>query len=70
MQNAFEWNEGDLAVASASVHWRRTGGGPAILLQAGFPLSGEAWDGVVTKLRSHFTCWTLDLIGLGKSDST
>jgi pimeloyl-ACP methyl ester carboxylesterase len=35
----------------------------------GFPLSGETWDGVIARLRDRFTCYTLDLIGLGRSHS-
>jgi len=59
--------EGDARVGGASIHWRRTGTGPAIVLLHGFPLSGRTWDGVVARLRHRFTCWTLDLVGLGRS---
>ena len=61
--------EGDAAVGEASVHWRRDGSGPAIVFLHGFPLSGETWDAVIAGLRDRFTCWTLDLIGLGRSRS-
>ena len=62
--------EGTIAVGAASVRWRRDGAGPALVFLHGFPLSGETWDGVVAYLRDRFTCWTLDLIGLGGSSST
>src|ERR1051325_8574135 len=62
--------EGNAAVGEASVHWRRGGGAPAIVFLHGLPLAGETWDGVVAGLRDRFTCWTLDLIGLGGSSST
>ena len=61
--------EGTAGVGAASVHWRRDGAGPALVLLHGFPLSGRTWDGVVARLRDRFTCYTLDLIGLGGSRS-
>jgi pimeloyl-ACP methyl ester carboxylesterase len=62
--------EGTTPVGAATIRWRRDGTGPAIVFLHGFPLSGETWDGVVAGLRDRFTCWTLDLIGLGGSSST
>jgi pimeloyl-ACP methyl ester carboxylesterase len=62
-------NDGQVAVGDASVHWRRDGAGPAIVFLHGFPLSGRTWDRVVSHLRERFTCYTLDLIGLGESRS-
>lgn len=61
--------EGLAQVGEASVHWRREGSGPALVLLHGFPLSGRTWDGVVSQLRSRFTCHAPDLIGLGRSQS-
>jgi pimeloyl-ACP methyl ester carboxylesterase len=62
--------EGATRVGEASVHWRRDGSGPAVVLLHGFPLSGRTWDKVVSHLRDRFTCYTPDLIGLGRSHST
>jgi len=62
--------EGDTRIGDATVHWRRDGDGPAIVLLHGFPLSGATWDGVVGRLRDRYTCWAPDLIGLGASRST
>jgi pimeloyl-ACP methyl ester carboxylesterase len=62
--------EGTATVGAASVHWRRDGQGPAVVFLHGFPLSGRTWDGVVARLRDRFTCWALDLVGLGQSHST
>jgi pimeloyl-ACP methyl ester carboxylesterase len=62
--------EGTAVVGAASVHWRRDGRGPAVVFLHGFPLSGRTWDAVVAHLRDHFTCYALDLIGLGQSRST
>lgn len=58
------------SVGEASVHCRRDGNGPAVVLLHGFPLSGRTWDKVVSQLRDRFTCYTPDLIGLGRSHST
>lgn len=60
---------GSTRIGAASVHWRREGSGPALVFLHGFPLSGETWDGVILHLRERFTCYTLDLIGLGRSQS-
>lgn len=70
MQEDRDPSEGTATVGAASVHWRRDGGGPAVVFLHGFPLSGRTWDGVVAQLRGRFTCWTLDLVGLGQSSST
>jgi pimeloyl-ACP methyl ester carboxylesterase len=61
--------EGTIRTGAAAVRWRRDGSGPAVVFLHGFPLSGETWDGVVARLRDRFTCWTLDVIGLGGSES-
>jgi pimeloyl-ACP methyl ester carboxylesterase len=62
--------EGVTRAASASVHWRREGSGPPVVFLHGFPLSGQTWDLIVRRLRDRFTCYALDLIGLGESQST
>jgi pimeloyl-ACP methyl ester carboxylesterase len=62
--------DGNFSTGHATIHWRRTGTGPAVVFLHGFPLSGETWDAVVAHLASRFTCWTLDLVGLGESSST
>jgi len=62
--------EGDLRVGDASVHWQGEGSGPPLVFLHGFPLSGHTWDKVVLQLRSRFTCYTPDLIGLGQSHSS
>jgi haloalkane dehalogenase len=62
-------DEGDASVGTASVHWRRNGRGPAVVFLHGFPLSGRTWDAVIERLRDRFTCYALDLIGLGESHS-
>jgi haloalkane dehalogenase len=61
--------EGTTRVGEASVHCRRDGSGPAVVFLHGFPLSGQTWDKVVSQLRDRFTCYTPDLIGLGRSHS-
>jgi haloalkane dehalogenase len=61
--------DGITRVGEASVHCRQDGSGPAIVFVHGFPLSGHTWDNVVSQLRDRFTCYTPDLIGLGRSHS-
>jgi pimeloyl-ACP methyl ester carboxylesterase len=63
-------DEGTVTVGAAAIHWRREGSGPAVVFLHGFPLSGRTWDAVVAQLRDRFTCWALDLVGLGRSRST
>ena len=63
-------NEGTTTAGTASIRWRREGSGPAVVFLHGFPLSGRTWDAVVARLRNRFTCWALDLVGLGQSTST
>ena len=70
MDDARSAMEGDTRVGAASVHWRKQGSGPSIVFLHGFPLSGRTWDKVALRLRDRFTCYALDLIGLGQSLST
>src|SRR4030095_6465168 len=63
-------SEGTAIGGSASIRWRRDGSAPAVVFLHGFPLSGRTWDAVVARLRSRFTCYALDLLGLGGSKST
>ena len=53
----------------ARVCYRKTGAGPALVLLHGFPLSGLTWRKIVAELSRRFTCYALDLIGLGDSTS-
>ncbi len=63
-------SEDTTRIGAAAVHWWKEGSGPAIVFLHGFPLAGATWDGVVQRLRDRFTCWALDLLGLGQSTST
>jgi len=53
----------------ARVCYRKAGQGPALVLLHGFPLSGLTWRKLVPTLSPRFTCYALDLIGLGNSTS-
>jgi len=53
----------------ARVCYRRAGQGPALVLLHGFPLSGLTWRKIVPLLAQHFSCYALDLVGLGDSTS-
>jgi pimeloyl-ACP methyl ester carboxylesterase len=54
----------------ARVCYRKTGQGPALVLLHGFPLSGLTWRRIVPALASRFTCYALDLVGLGDTTSS
>ncbi len=56
-------------VGEAQVCYRTAGNGPALVLLHGFPLSGLTWRKMVPALGQLFTCYALDLIGLGDSTS-
>lgn len=56
-------------VGNARVCYSKAGDGPALVLLHGFPLSGLTWRKVVPALAQRFTCYALDLIGLGGSTS-
>ncbi len=49
----------------ARVGYHKAGSGPALVLLHGFPLSGLTWRKVVPTLAQCFTCYALDLVGLG-----
>ncbi|HUI26551.1 MAG TPA: alpha/beta hydrolase [Candidatus Kryptonia bacterium] len=56
-------------VGHARVCYRKAGDGPALVFLHGFPLSGLTWRKVVPELAPRFTCYALDLMGLGDSTS-
>lgn len=56
-------------VGRARVCYRKVGQGPALVLLHGFPVSGLTWRHVVPRLAPRFTCYALDLMGLGDSIS-
>ena len=62
-------NEHFVDVGHARVCYRKAGEGPALVLLHGFPLSGLTWRKVVPELSKRFTCYALDLMGLGGSTS-
>jgi len=53
---------GDAALAV-----RRFGSGPAVVFIHGFPTHGYTWRFVLPELAQRFTCYTIDLAGLGDS---
>jgi pimeloyl-ACP methyl ester carboxylesterase len=53
----------------ARVCYRKAGQGPALVLLHGFPLSGLTWRKIVPALAERFTCYALDLVGLGDTTS-
>ena len=57
-------------VGKARVCYRKAGAGPVIVFLHGFPLSGLTWRNVAAGLADRFTCYALDLVGLGESTSS
>lgn len=51
------------------MHLIRRGSGPAILFIHGMPTSNELWSGVIERLCGKFTCFAVDLPGLGSTPS-
>lgn len=58
-----------LETGRATVCYRKEGDGPAVVFLHGFPLSGLTWRKVVVTLSGRFTCYALDLVGLGGTTS-
>ena len=56
-------------VGRARVCYRTSGQGPALVMLHGFPLSGLTWRKMIPRLAPRFTCYALDLMGLGDSTS-
>ncbi|MFN2428082.1 MAG: alpha/beta fold hydrolase [Candidatus Binatia bacterium] len=54
-------------VDDATLAVRRFGSGPAVVLIHGFPTHGYTWRFLLPQLAEHFTCYTVDLAGLGDS---
>lgn len=54
-------------VDDATLAVRRFGSGPAVVLIHGFPTHGYTWRFLLPRLAEHFTCYTIDLAGLGDS---
>jgi len=59
-----------IEAGQARVCYRKAGQGPALVLLHGFPLSGLTWRKLVPVLAQRFTCYALDLVGLGDTTST
>lgn len=49
------------------MHFEHCGAGDAILFIHGMPTSGRLWRGITDRLQARYTCFTIDLPGLGKS---
>ncbi len=57
-------------VGKARICYRKAGSGTALVMTHGFPLSGLTWRRLIPALSARFTCYALDLVGLGGSTST
>ena len=65
MFDGFE--EFDIATAGTTIHGRRGGDGPPILLLHGIPETHLMWHRVAPRLAEHFTVVVTDLRGFGDS---
>lgn len=54
----------------ASIAVRVYGSGPDLFLVHGFPVHGYTWRKMLPKLSTQFTCYVVDLPGLGDSEWT
>ncbi|MEL6862979.1 MAG: alpha/beta hydrolase [Bacteroidota bacterium] len=55
-------------IKDASLAIRVYGSGPALILIHGFPTHGYTWRKLLPTLSKYFTCYVLDLPGMGESD--
>ncbi|WP_405434244.1 alpha/beta fold hydrolase [Micromonospora sp. NBC_00617] len=65
MFDGFE--EFDIPTAGATIHGRRGGSGPPVLLLHGIPETHLMWHKVAPRLAEHFTVVATDLRGWGDS---
>jgi len=63
------FTEFDLATDEGSIHGRRAGDGPPVLLLHGIPETHLMWHRVAPHLAEHFTVVATDLRGFGASTS-
>ena len=54
-------------IEDATLAVRRFGSGPALVFLHGFPTHGYTWRFLLPALAERFTCFTIDLAGLGDS---
>jgi len=54
-------------IDDATLAVRRFGSGPALVFLHGFPTHGYTWRFLLPSLAERFTCYTIDLAGLGDS---
>lgn len=55
-------------IEDATISLRIFGQGPALVLIHGFPVHGYTWRKLPPTLSERFTCYVVDLPGLGDSD--
>lgn len=57
-------------IEDATIAVRVVGKGPTLVFIHGYPVSGYTWRKLLPTLAEHFTCYVIDLPGLGDSDWT
>jgi pimeloyl-ACP methyl ester carboxylesterase len=58
---------GGTRVLNSKMHLLCRGTGAAILFLPGMPTSSQLWSGIVDRMCGRFTCFAIDLPGLGKT---
>jgi haloalkane dehalogenase len=59
-----------LDLGTAQVGYRTAGAGPPLVLLHGYPLSGYTWRKMIPSLSPRYTCYALDVVGFGGSNSS
>jgi pimeloyl-ACP methyl ester carboxylesterase len=53
----------------SAMHVVRCGSGDPVLFIHGMPTSSSLWSGVMRRLCTHFSCFAVDLPGMGQTPS-
>ena len=54
---------------SLNMHLLRRGSGPSVLFIHGIPTNHRLWNGIIQQMQASFSCFAVDLPGLGQSPS-
>jgi haloalkane dehalogenase len=63
LEAPMQWTE----TRGAKIAYRQFGRGPALVFVHGFPLTGATWRKILPELSQRFTCYVLDLPGMGET---
>lgn len=69
-ENYFNAMQHKRQFGDAVLAWRKFGQGPALILVHGWPLHGFTWRHLLPELSRHYSCYVVDLAGMGDSEWT